>query len=442
MPIQRQTRLRRLPGEIKQLAAKHDPAARLEAHGNDPVSQIAKAVNLLRSRLAKREASLREVAEYFGQTFWVINPKGKRIMYLNGGKGLSSDPKAWINAAHKDDRKAVQAMLDKQRHGEGGQTEFRVAFPDGGVRWLWCRHIPIAGKGGRLARTVGVFEDVTEQKEAEHILSVSQHELHNIIELRQSQKMQSAGELMGGIAHEINTPIQYVGDNLHFVRDALPKLDELLKATAQQDTENSEWEYLRTEIPKALLQAQEGVDRVAKIAKTLKEFSREQRDQGRKSANLNQAIESTLIIARNAVKYVADVETVYGALPLVNCHLGDIQQVVLDLLIRAAQSIGEVKARTKQRGVIHLETRPAGDWVTISISDTGVPLSPEAQQLIFETAGDSEGVRGLALAHAIVTAQHGGTLACTSDAAKGNSFSIRLPVLGRSASSFLAAGAG
>jgi signal transduction histidine kinase len=301
----------------------------------------------------------------------------------------------------------------------------------------------LAGPGGRIAKTVGVFEDVTDQKEAEQVLSTSHVELRNVMEVRQSQKLQSIGELIGGIAHEINTPVQFVGDNIRFVREALPQIDELLKSAMAQAGSDPDLAFLRDELPKALQQAQEGVDRVAKIAKTLKEYSREQRDQGIKSANLNQAVESTLLIARNAVKYVADVETAYGNLPLVTCHLGDIQQVLLDLLVHAAGAIGEANAKNKQRGVVRIETKPAGEWVSISISDSGKPLSREASQKLFEhsSANEEDHVKGLALAYSIVTEQHGGTLTVSSAAGKGNTFLIRLPVLGKEKQSRFAAGA-
>jgi two-component system NtrC family sensor kinase len=248
--------------------------------------------------------------------------------------------------------------------------------------------VPLSSGGGSARHRFkdgGVFEDVTDQKEAEQILATSQFELHNVIEMRHSQELQTIGELMGAIAHEINTPVQFVGDNMRFLSDALPKLDDLLKAASQQDSASPDLQYLREELPKALRQAQEGVDRVAKIAKTLKEYSCEQRNHGRKSANLNETVESTLLIARNAMKYVADVETVYGILPLGTCHLGDLQQVLLDLLGRAANAVGEVTAHTKKRGLIRVETKPAGEWVTISISGSGNALFCRSRPEIVRT---------------------------------------------------------
>jgi signal transduction histidine kinase len=437
-----QTRLRQLQGEIKKLAAKNNPAARLETSAKDPVFPITKAVNHLLARAQARDAKLLDAAELFQQTFWILDAKTRRVTYLNGAGNLSCDPNAWVSSAYSDDREIVKAMLGRQREGDAGHAEFRVSNPDGGVRWLWCRYIPLSGPGGSIAKIVGVFEDVTDQKEAEQILSTSKVELLNVVEVRQSQKLQSIGELMGGIAHEINTPVQFVGDNVRFVREALPKLEELLRVAGEASGSDPDLAFLREELPKALQQAQEGVERVAKIAQTLKDYSREQREQGIKSASLNQAVESTLLIARNAVKYVAEVETVFGNLPLVTCHLGDIQQVLLDLLVHAAEAIGEATANTKKRGLIRVETKPAGEWVTISISDSGKALSREASKKLFEQSpsANEEEHKGLALAHSIVTEQHGGTLTVSSETGKGNTFIVRLPVLGKEKLSRFAAG--
>jgi signal transduction histidine kinase len=206
------TRLRQLAGEIKKLASKNDPSARLEISAKDPVSPVAKAINHLLTRSRVREARLLDAAELFQQTFWILDPKGRDVTYLNGAGNLSSDPNAWVTSAYPEDRDLVKAMLAKQREGDSGQAEFRMSAPDGGVRWLWCRYIPLAGAGGSISKIVGVFEDVTEQKEAEQVLSTSHSELRNVVEVRQSQKLQSIGELIGGIAHEINTPVQFVGD--------------------------------------------------------------------------------------------------------------------------------------------------------------------------------------------------------------------------------------
>jgi signal transduction histidine kinase len=431
MPKNQGLKLARLQAEINKIAAHGDPAARIPETSDPESSKMGHAINLMLESVLRRHAQLREVAEMFQQTFWIRDERTRSIVYLSG-KPLPDE-----EAVHPNDLETMHAMREKQRQGDSGSAQYRVVRPDGTIRWIWTRHISIAGEGGSLASTFGVLEDVTEDKEAEQILISSQDTLLRVMGSRQSQKMQTIGQLSGGIAHEINTPVQYVGDNVQFLQESFVKLQEILAkyvpAEMPDAADKAELAYLREEIPQALEQALEGVQRVARITKTLKEFSREQQDQGRKSVNVNHAIESTLLIARNALKYVADVETVYGELPIVECQLGDLNQAILDLLMRAAKVIGEMEAATGQRGLVRVETIAQGEWVTICISDTGKAISPEQSESIFEPqseadAGDSEKPRGLALAHQIIAIQHGGTLTFTSEPGRGTTFYVRIPV--------------
>jgi PAS fold len=150
-----QTRLRELGGEIKRLARTNDPVARLEVTGKNSVSQIAQFINHLLAHRQTRDSRLREVAEFFQQTFWIRDAKAHRVTYLNGAGNLSSDSGAWVTAAHPNDRDLVKAMLARQRQGDSEQIEFRVSGPEGGVRWLWCRYLPVAGPRGTVSKTVG-----------------------------------------------------------------------------------------------------------------------------------------------------------------------------------------------------------------------------------------------------------------------------------------------
>lgn len=163
MPNSPQNRLDWLHAEIKRLAARNDPYARLDAAGNDPVSQTAKAINHLLNRLDRHHDKLRELTEFFQEIFWVMNNRTKRVSFLNGAGDLSPDPSRWIAEAHPEDREAVRTMLRKQQEGEAGQTEFRMIHPKDGIRWLCCRYIPIESFGGRITKTIGVFEDVTDR---------------------------------------------------------------------------------------------------------------------------------------------------------------------------------------------------------------------------------------------------------------------------------------
>ena len=187
--------------------------------------------------------------------------------------------------------------------------------------------------------------------------------------MRHAQKMESVGRLASGIAHEINTPIQFVGDNARFLQDSFGSLHTLISKYQQlRDTaasgnlnsdlltdvrraeEKSDCAYLLEEIPKAITQTLDGVGRVATIVRAMKEFAHPESKE-MAAAELNKALLSTLTVARNELKYVADVETDFGDLPLVVCNVGDLNQVFLNLLVNAAHAIGDVVKGTVKRGL-------------------------------------------------------------------------------------------
>ncbi len=429
--------LKELREQIAKVATQKNAASRLDVLGDDELAQTARAINAMLDFIRQQDVQLRQSAEMFHLFFWSKDEKSQIVTYLNGPPQLSEDetkPRSgtWLEASHPEDRSIVAGMLEKQARGERGHAEFRVNQADGANRWMWCRYLPVMAASGKVTRTVGMFEDVTEQKEVEQILLHSQKELLDVVARRQAQRLLAIGELSAGIAHEINTPIQFTGDNLRFLQDAFATLSPLLEKVeaAAKDPTDAEHDlaYFRTEIPKALEQALDGVGRVAKIAKALKEFSRQQQDNQQTSADLNDALERTLLVARNALKYVADVETAYSQLPPVLCNLGDLNQVFLDLLVHTAKTIGEEVVNTGQKGKIRVETGFEHDSVMIAITGSCKPMSPEARASIFQDTGGDGKTRGLALAHSIVTEQHGGTLSVESSEETGTTFRIRLPL--------------
>jgi signal transduction histidine kinase len=259
------------------------------------------------------------------------------------------------------------------------------------------------------------------------------------------------GRLASGIAHEINTPIQFVGDNTHFLQDSfgglqtlLTKYQELrdaadsgavspeLLAEVRDVEEASDCAYLLEEIPRALTQTLEGVTRVATIVRAMKEFAHPESKE-MAAADLNRALLSTLTVARNELKYVADVETEFGDLPLVVCNIGDLNQVFLNLLVNAAHAIAESVKGTGQKGKIRIRTVSEGSTVLVTISDTGCGI-PEANRTkvfdpFFTTKEVGRGTgQGLAIARSVVVERHKGTLTFESEVGKGTTFYIRLPV--------------
>ena len=273
-------------------------------------------------------------------------------------------------------------------------------------------------------------------------------------ERRQAQKLEAVGRLASGVAHEINTPVQFVSDSVHFLRDAvqdligtLEKLRHLRRAVSasgafaeeaaavEQAEEAADLDYLFENAPKAVERSLDGLKRVTAIVKSMKEFAHPDTAE-MVAIDLNHAIESTLIIARNEYKYVADVETDFGALPPVVCHAGEVNQTVLNIVVNAAHAIEELVKGTPKRGSISVKTSVEGEMVVVAISDTGGGIPETIRDRIFDPFFTTKEVgkgtgQGLAIARSVVVDKHGGELSLISEVGKGTTFFIRLPFAGR-----------
>ncbi|MEV4702945.1 ATP-binding protein [Actinoplanes sp. NPDC049316] len=267
------------------------------------------------------------------------------------------------------------------------------------------------------------------------------------LDLRHAQKLESVGRLAAGIAHEINTPIQFVGDNARFLETAFADLNrlqeayrELISATrgearhadlvadVERIADEIDIEFLLEEVPMALQQSLEGINRVAGIVRAMKAFGHPGSEE-KTQADLGEAIANTLIVANNEIKYVADVVTDFAELPLVHCHLGDINQVVLNLVVNAAHAIS---AADRGRGTITVRTRLADSQVVIEVADTGTGVPPEIADKLFDPFFTTKEVgtgtgQGLALVRTLVVDRHGGEVDFTSEPGVGTVFTVRLP---------------
>jgi len=196
--------------------------------------------------------------------------------------------------------------------------------------------------------------------------------------------------------------------------------------------EASDCAYLLDEIPKALTQTLEGVTQVATIVRAMKDFAHPERKE-RVAADINKALLSTLTVARNELKYVADVETDFGELPLVVCNLSDLNQVFLNLLVNAAHAIGDVVKQSGKKGKIRVRTLAEGKTVLVAISDTGCGIPEGVRSRIFDPFFTTKEVgrgtgQGLAIARSVVVDRHKGSLTFESVVGEGTTFCVRLPV--------------
>ena len=270
-------------------------------------------------------------------------------------------------------------------------------------------------------------------------------------ELAQGQKLESVGRIAAGVAHEINTSVQFISDSVRFVRHALKDVpraladyralsagvlsgnDAVAAAKKANDTdEAADVDYFLKNAPDALDRALEGISRVGSIVRSMTEFAHPDA-RNMADVDLNRAIKTTLNMARNEYKSVAEVETDFGEIPPVHCHAGDFNQVVLNLLLNAAYAINDLVDGTNQKGRITIRTRVISDFVEVSIGDTGDGIPEAVRGRIFEPFVTTKEVgrgtgQGLALSRGLVVEKLKGSLHFETETGKGTTFFIRLPV--------------
>ena len=280
--------------------------------------------------------------------------------------------------------------------------------------------------------------------------------------LAQARKLESIGRLAAGIAHEINSPMQFIGDNTHFLQQAFAELRrvqelyaELLEKSqtgsvpaalldqVETAVADADLDFLAAKIPQALQRSQEGVERVSQLVGAMKEFSHP----GTKEqvyVDLNRTIESAVVLSRNEWKYLAEMELdLDRSLPRVRCLPGEISQVLVNLIVNAAHAIGDANGTTDgandgkndAKGTIAVSTRLQGDRVEVRLHDTGPGIPEGVQQHIFDPFFTTKEVgkgtgQGLAIAHDTIATRHGGELYFETRQGMGTTFVIRLPVNG------------
>jgi PAS domain S-box-containing protein len=354
---------------------------------------------------------------------------------LIGSSGIPVTKLNFLDLLFEPGRRAhFLDLMSRQRMVEGWETGIRDC--KGGELHVLVNAAPLYDATQALEGWEGCVTDIS-------MLKQTLEERDRLEDnLRQAQKLEAIGQLAAGIAHEINTPTQYVGDNLRFLKESFGELASLLSqlvkvggAPASKLLGDADFDYLKEEIPRALNQSLEGVDRVAKIVRAMKEFSHPARE--KTATDLNRAIQSTITVASNEWKYVAEIEMDLDAnLPSVHCSPAEFNQVVLNMVVNAAHAIGDVVGDGgKGKGKIRVKTRPEGDWAVIEISDSGCGMPPHIQQRIFDPFFTTKEVgkgtgQGLAIAHNVVVDKHGGTIKVVSSPGAGTTFIIRLPIGG------------
>ncbi|MBI2423760.1 MAG: PAS domain S-box protein [Candidatus Hydrogenedentes bacterium] len=342
--------------------------------------------------------------------------------------------------AEANDRAGLGAsILLALQEGQSWDGRIAVLRKEGPVLQSQATLWPVLEDTGAIEAVACVFRDITAEVNLE-------------AQLRTSQKLEAIGQLASGIAHEINTPTQYIGDNIRFFEQSMNDLqgllesfDCLLQAAAQIETlspltreieaykRQIDYDYLVKEVPLAVQQSLEGNQRVAEIVRAMKEFAHPGSD-AYEPVDVNHTIMSTLAVSRNEWKYVADVETDLGAdLPPLVCDPSAFSQVILNLCVNAAHAMEEmIEKRGSKKGKLRIQTRRVENRIEIRISDTGPGIPAGIRERIFEPFFTTKDVgkgtgQGLALAHSVIVDKLKGAILLESETGEGTTFVLQVP---------------
>ena len=418
----------------------------------------------------ERIAELQKKIEILQETLKQVNYQNSMMLSWVNGAVITVDREGKVTSANDQALRALgwsaEEFLGRQKHetihhsqndGSEYPWDFCPVFAaiedgsshhvDGDVFWkkdgssfstdfIVC---PTRGDNNEITGAVLTFRNLTEQRLQEA------NRIH-------SMKLESIGELAAGIAHEINTPIQFVGSNLSFLRESFDDLLSLLNeystlhglcdsagtcpAKFQQINalkERIDLDYLLEETPTAFEQTMSGVERVSKLVLGLKGFAHSGNSEDKQSANVNDIINNALVVCRNAYKYVADLETNFGEIPDIPVYPGDVGQVIINLVVNAAHAIADVKKADHSLGKISITTMLEDNEVVISVTDTGGGIPENIRQRVFDPFFSTKDVgrgsgQGLAISRTIVHDKHNGEISFSSQTGVGTTFVVRLPI--------------
>ncbi|WP_051677144.1 PAS domain-containing sensor histidine kinase [Maridesulfovibrio frigidus] len=396
-----------------------------------------------RAEMQIRQSSelLRSLLDGISAAFIILNLEKRTIVEINGVAenmfGLSKNQILNKNCdlIFKAQGSPLEIVCPDSMEGESLSETYVLSA--NGTTLPVSRHVlPITIK--ERPHLALILFDITARKNLEH-------------KLARAQKLESIGRLAAGIAHEINTPIQYIGDSVQFIKEAfddflkLSEIEEKIMESCRkfedfseimkkrdQIAEDEDTDFIMDEIPEACTRALEGVERVATIVRAMKNFSHPGQS-SKQLTDINKAITTTLTVARNEWKYAAEVDLQLGDIPMVMTLQGDINQVLLNMIVNAAHAIRDKHEPLGKKGEITIATTKEESFVEIKISDNGTGISPEILDNIFDPffttkkVGEGTG-QGLAIVHDIIVNKHGGSIDVESKWEEGTTFIITLPL--------------
>ncbi|MDB4961438.1 MAG: hypothetical protein JWP01_1437 [Myxococcales bacterium] len=427
--------------ELKAAAARQARLERtamiIERKVTERTTELQESSERYRALIENTEAVTFEYDVVAGRMLYIA-PQASRM--LDCTLEQLEDHQLLADSIYPDDRDRVLATVNEMVNGTRSWSDpidCRLIGRRG--RIVHVRTFLNARGGSRRIRAIVL--DITRQRKLES-------------ELQQAQKLESVGRLAAGVAHEINTPIQFIGDSVQFmaqsiddvmmvvgkqqvllgaIRAGLPA-SEVAAAAAlvQQASEDADLAYLMEQAPKAAERALDGVERVGTIVRSMKVFAHPDSAE-MEPVDINTAVKSTLTIARNEYRYVANLDTELGDVPPLTCFVGEINQVILNVVINAAHAIADIHAETGTRGKITVKTSATDDYVEIAIKDTGGGIPEHVRDRIYDPFFTTKDVgkgsgQGLSIARTVIVDKHHGELTFETTTGVGTTFFIRLPI--------------
>jgi PAS domain S-box-containing protein len=363
---------------------------------------------------------------------------------------------------HPDDLSVC--VIGNQQVAETGEKragiEFRHQHQQGHWVWIAINISPIKDETGRVVAFQGILRDVSDRKAAEMTLRDYADRLQQTLrelqrtqaQMLQSEKMSSLGQLVAGIAHEINNPVNFIHGNVSHVRTYAQELLELIRLYQQtypqpddaiaHKTDDIDFQFLNEDLPKLLQSMQVGTERIREIVKSLRLFSRLDEAEV-KPVDIHDGIDSTLMILQNRLKSKVDRPEIqiikkYGTLPEVECFAGQLNQVFMNILANAIDALESAwndayRLSGNEQLIITISTERQGDRIVIRFSDNGVGIPETIQNQIFDPFFTTKPVgcgtgMGMSISYQIVTEKHGGQISCHSTLGQGTEFVIQIPV--------------
>lgn len=305
---------------------------------------------------------------------------------------------------------------------------YRVITKDGKTKWIDDRTNILRDKTGNITHYQGIILNITKHIKTEKTLKDAQSVLI------QQEKMASLGGLAAGIAHEINNPLGFVMSNFRTLKkyiETIKKYLDLKENTVEKSSLKNKIDYILEDIDDLFKESTDGFDRISLIVDNMRKFSRVDNDNNKAFSNLNELIKNTLVIARNSYKYVAEIETHLSKLPDINCRTSEINQVLLNIIVNAAQAIEQQKRDKK--GLIKIKTYTEDNMVCCIIDDDGPGIPQKYQKKVFDPFFTTKGIGkgtglGLSISYDIIVNKHKGMLFVKTEEESGTTFIIKIPI--------------